>query len=223
MGDIDAAELLHFCLALLLLFEKLFLARHVAAVQLLGHVFAERRDRRSRNDVAANGPLDWYLELVSGDLFGKLFAVVQRPRSRLVAMNEVGKRVNRLLVDKNIDFHDIGFSIFDRHVIERLANVVLGYNKSALLYDGSFHDVDSSEMAFKIAGSMGFKAAAKSAGQALLEPIMDIEVVVPEQFMGDVIGDLSSRRGKVGGMDARGRHIRHVPRLSEVGAGQTCR
>ncbi len=72
------------------------------------------------------------------------------------------------------------------------------------LFDGSFHDVDSSEMAFKIAGSIGFKEALKGAGQILLEPIMDVEIVVPEQFMGDVIGDISSRRGKVLGMDARG-------------------
>ena len=71
------------------------------------------------------------------------------------------------------------------------------------LYDGSFHDVDSSEMAFKIAGSMGFKEGMKSAGQVILEPIMSVEVVVPEQFMGDVIGDLNSRRGKVLGMDSR--------------------
>ena len=72
------------------------------------------------------------------------------------------------------------------------------------LFDGSFHDVDSSEMAFKIAGSIGFKQALKGAGQVLLEPIMDVEIVVPEQFMGDVIGDISSRRGKVLGMEARG-------------------
>ncbi|MEE9613701.1 MAG: elongation factor G [Thermodesulfobacteriota bacterium] len=71
------------------------------------------------------------------------------------------------------------------------------------LFDGSYHDVDSSEMAFKIAGSIGFKEASKQAGQVLLEPIMAVEVVVPEQFMGDVIGDLNSRRGKVLGMDTR--------------------
>ncbi len=72
------------------------------------------------------------------------------------------------------------------------------------LYDGSYHEVDSSEMAFKIAGSMGFKEGLRNAGQILLEPIMDVEVVVPEQFMGDVIGDLNSRRGKILGMDSRG-------------------
>ncbi|MBI5559976.1 MAG: elongation factor G [Deltaproteobacteria bacterium] len=73
-----------------------------------------------------------------------------------------------------------------------------------ILYDGSYHDVDSSEMAFKIAASMGFKEAVKRAGQILLEPIMDVEAVTPEQFMGDVIGDLNSKRGRIHGMDTRG-------------------
>jgi elongation factor G len=71
------------------------------------------------------------------------------------------------------------------------------------LVDGSYHDVDSSEMAFKIAGSMGFKDATSRAKPVLLEPIMSVEVVVPEQYMGDVIGDLSSRRGKVERMEPR--------------------
>jgi elongation factor G len=71
-------------------------------------------------------------------------------------------------------------------------------------YDGSYHDVDSSEMAFKIAGSMGFKEGAAKAGPVLLEPMMAVEVVVPEEYMGDVIGDINSRRGKVMSMDARG-------------------
>jgi elongation factor G len=71
------------------------------------------------------------------------------------------------------------------------------------LVDGSYHDVDSSEMAFKIAGSMGFKDAMSKARPALLEPIMSVEVVVPEQYMGDVIGDLNSRRGKVERMEPR--------------------
>jgi len=71
------------------------------------------------------------------------------------------------------------------------------------LVDGSYHDVDSSEMAFKIAGSMAFKEAAKRAGPALLEPIMDVEVVTPAEYMGDVLGDLNSRRGKIGGMTQR--------------------
>jgi elongation factor G len=71
-------------------------------------------------------------------------------------------------------------------------------------YDGSYHDVDSSEMAFKIAGSIGFKEGAKKATPVLLEPIMAVEVVVPEEYMGDVIGDLNSRRGRIMGMDSRG-------------------
>ena len=71
------------------------------------------------------------------------------------------------------------------------------------LFDGSYHDVDSSEIAFKIAGSMALKAAARKANPVLLEPIMAVEVVVPETFMGDVIGDINSRRGKVLGMDTR--------------------
>ncbi|HEX6559857.1 MAG TPA: elongation factor G, partial [Longimicrobiales bacterium] len=72
------------------------------------------------------------------------------------------------------------------------------------LIDGSYHDVDSSEMAFKIAGSMAFKEAVRRASPVLLEPIMDVEVVTPSEYMGDVMGDLSSRRGKIGGMMQRG-------------------
>jgi elongation factor G len=72
------------------------------------------------------------------------------------------------------------------------------------LVDGSYHDVDSSEMAFRIAGSMAFKAAAQRAKPVLLEPVMEVEVVVPEEYMGDVIGDINSRRGKIEGMEPRG-------------------
>ncbi len=71
------------------------------------------------------------------------------------------------------------------------------------LYDGSYHDVDSSEMAFKIAGSMAFKEGARKANPVLLEPIMEVEVVTPEEYMGDVMGDLSSRRGRIEGMSQR--------------------
>ncbi|MDY6848021.1 MAG: elongation factor G [Thermodesulfobacteriota bacterium] len=72
------------------------------------------------------------------------------------------------------------------------------------VFDGSYHDVDSSEMAFKIAGSMGFKNGVSKASPVLLEPVMAVEVVVPEEYMGDVMGDLNSRRGRVMGMDTRG-------------------
>jgi len=72
------------------------------------------------------------------------------------------------------------------------------------LVDGSYHEVDSSEIAFKIAGSMGFKEAARRAKPVLLEPVMKVEVVVPEEYMGDVLGDLSARRGHIEGMEKRG-------------------
>ena len=96
----------------------------------------------------------------------------------------------------------------DAGIQEALSGGVLaGYpmvDVRATLTYGSYHDVDSSEMAFKIAGSMAVKKAAKLASPALLEPIMAVEVVTPEDYMGDVIGDLSSRRGKVEGMEQRG-------------------
>ena len=87
------------------------------------------------------------------------------------------------------------------------SGVLAGYpleNIRATLKDGSYHDVDSSEMAFKIAGSMALKDGAKKAGIKLLEPVMEVEVVTPEDFMGDVVGDLSSRRGKIAEMGQRG-------------------
>jgi elongation factor G len=87
------------------------------------------------------------------------------------------------------------------------SGVLAGYpvvDVRAVLTDGSSHDVDSSEMAFKIAGSMVFKEAARQAKPALLEPIMHVEVVTPEDYMGDVIGDLNSRRGRMEGMQQRG-------------------
>jgi elongation factor G len=85
--------------------------------------------------------------------------------------------------------------------------VVAGYpmvDLKVAIVDGSYHDVDSNEMAFKIAGSMGFKEAARKANPVLLEPIMALEVVVPEEYLGDVIGDINSRRGKIQGMKGRG-------------------
>ena len=88
-----------------------------------------------------------------------------------------------------------------------VSGVLAGYpleNIKATLVDGSYHDVDSSEMAFKIAGSMALKDGAKKAGIKLREPVMEVEVVTPEDFMGDVVGDLSSRRGKIAEMGQRG-------------------
>ncbi|MBU1125092.1 MAG: elongation factor G, partial [Candidatus Omnitrophica bacterium] len=86
------------------------------------------------------------------------------------------------------------------------------------LMDGSFHEVDSSEMAFKMAGSIAFNDGLKKAGAILLEPIMDIEVVVPEEYMGSVIGDLNSRRGKIVSLTTRAnvRVIRSYIPLAEI-------
>lgn len=102
-----------------------------------------------------------------------------------------------------------------------LSGVVAGYNVVDVkveLYDGSYHEVDSSEMAFKIAGSMAFKNAMKKADPVLLEPIMKVTVITPEEYLGDVIGDLNSRRGMIQSMEADNgvqRVIAHVP-LSEM-------
>ncbi len=95
----------------------------------------------------------------------------------------------------------------DQGIKEALEGGVLaGYEMvdvKATLYDGSYHDVDSNEMAFKIAGSMAFKEAARKASPVLLEPVMSVEVVVPEEYMGTIIGDLSSRRGRIEALDHR--------------------
>jgi elongation factor G len=102
-----------------------------------------------------------------------------------------------------------------------LSGVLAGYNVVDVrveLYDGSYHEVDSSEMAFKIAGSMAFKSAMKKANPVLLEPIMKVTVITPEEYLGDVIGDLNSRRGMIQSMEADNgvqRVIAHVP-LSEM-------
>jgi elongation factor G len=95
----------------------------------------------------------------------------------------------------------------EQGIVEAMKNGVLaGYpveDVKVKLYDGSYHDVDSSEMAFKVAGSIAFKEAARKANPVILEPIMGVEVVTPEEYMGDVIGDLNSRRGKIEGMTPR--------------------
>ena len=88
--------------------------------------------------------------------------------------------------------------------------MLLGYpmtDMKVTLYDGTFHDVDSSDMAFKIAGSIGLQEGSKKAGLTLLEPIMKVEVTIPEEFMGTVIGDLSSRRGRVQGTEKHGNSV----------------
>ncbi len=102
-----------------------------------------------------------------------------------------------------------------------LSGVLAGYNVvdvKVTLFDGSYHEVDSSEMAFKIAGSMAFKEACQKAGPVLLEPIMKVAVIVPEDYMGDVLGDLNARRGQINGMETRNgaAHIDASVPLSEM-------
>ena len=110
----------------------------------------------------------------------------------------------------------------DKGIQEQLQNgVIAGYpvvDVKVTLFDGSYHDVDSNEMAFKIAGSMGVKEGARKAGAVLLEPIMKVEVVTPEENMGDVIGDLNRRRGMIQGMDdeATGKIVHAEVPLSEM-------
>lgn len=110
----------------------------------------------------------------------------------------------------------------DKGVKEQMQNgVIAGYpvvDVKVTLFDGSYHDVDSNEMAFKIAGSMGFKEGARKASPVLLEPIMKVEVVTPEDYMGDVMGDLSRRRGILQGMDDSpgGKIIKAEVPLSEM-------
>jgi elongation factor G len=110
----------------------------------------------------------------------------------------------------------------DKGIQEQMQNgVIAGFpvvDVKVTLFDGSYHDVDSSEMAFKIAGSMGFKEGARKAKAVLLEPIMKVDVVTPEEYMGDVMGDLNRRRGIVQGMDdgASGKEIAANVPLSEM-------
>jgi len=110
----------------------------------------------------------------------------------------------------------------DKGIREQMQNgVIAGYpveDVKVTLYDGSYHDVDSGEMAFKIAASMGFREGALKADPAILEPMMKVEVVTPEEYMGDVMGDLNRRRGLVGGMEdaPAGKIIRAEVPLSEM-------
>lgn len=110
----------------------------------------------------------------------------------------------------------------DKGIQEQMQNgVIAGYpvvDVKVTLFDGSFHEVDSSEMAFKIAGSMGFKQGALKAKPVLLEPIMSVEVVTPEDYMGDVMGDLNRRRGLVQGMEdsPAGKIVRAEVPLAEM-------
>ncbi len=98
--------------------------------------------------------------------------------------------------------------------------VIAGYpvvDVKAELYDGSYHDVDSSEMAFQIAGSMALQEGVKKANPVILEPVMKVVVVTPEDFMGDVIGDLNSKRGRIESMEDLSRWIKEITAFVPLG------
>ncbi len=99
--------------------------------------------------------------------------------------------------------------------------IVAGYHVSdvrVILFDGSYHPVDSSDIAFQVAGSMAFKKALEQAGSVLIEPVMNVEISVPEEFMGQVTGDITSRRGRILGMDVKGRNqiVKAIVPLAEM-------
>lgn len=192
-------------------------------------ISVERAKRRYKVDILLKTPKVPYRESVKGK------ADVQgRYKKQSGGRGQFGDCFIRLEPQpkgKGYEFVDeiVGGSIprqfipaVDKGIQETAARGVLaGYpviDFKVALYDGSYHTVDSSEMAFKVAGSMAFKKACEKAGMALLEPVMVITVSVPDEFMGDVIGDLSSRRGKVLGSDSDSglTEIKaHVP-MSEV-------
>ncbi len=98
----------------------------------------------------------------------------------------------------------------EKGIVQRMARgVIAGYQMvdvRVTLYDGKYHDVDSSDMAFQMAGSKGFKVAVEKAAAYLLEPVWNLEITCPDEFMGDVMGDINQRRGRVLGMDAKGKN-----------------
>ena len=110
----------------------------------------------------------------------------------------------------------------EKGIVEAMNHGILaGYPVTdfrAIVYDGSYHDVDSSDMAFKIAASMGFKKGMEQSQPTLLEPIMKVEVIVPEEFVGDVMGDMNSRRGKIMGVEAKGHNqmVKAVVPMAEM-------
>jgi elongation factor G len=155
------------------------------------------------------------------------------PHPDLAAIAELTRKksTNKFDADHNLLFIDeiVGGSVPKEYISPTYSGireamdtgVLAGFEMTGVkvaLFDGSYHEVDSSEMAFKIAGSMGFKEAVRRAKPVLLEPVMKVEVVVPEEFMGDVLGDLSARRGRVEGLEKRGstQIIRSVVPLAQM-------
>jgi elongation factor G len=197
--------------------------------QLHIEVAVERLKRKYGVEVELQAPKVPYKETIKGkaEAQGKL----KKQSGGRGQYGDCWLRIEPLPRGKGFEFvDDIVGGVIPRQYIpavekgvrEAMAGgVIAGYEMvdvRVTVYDGSYHDVDSSEMAFKIAGSLGFKHAVEKAKPILLEPIMHIEVAVPDECMGDVIGDLNSRRGKVAGVDPKphGQVIKaHVP-MAEV-------
>jgi elongation factor G len=166
--------------------------------------------------------------------YGHVFLRIEPlPHPDLNAIAEITRKksTNKFDPDLNLLFRDgIVSGVVPREYIPATyegvreameTGVLAGYEMTGIsveLFDGSYHEVDSSEMAFKIAGSLGFKEAVRRAHPVLLEPVMKVEVVVPEEYMGDVLGDLSSRRGRIEGMEKRGstQILRAIVPLAEM-------
>ncbi|GMU25906.1 elongation factor G [Patescibacteria group bacterium] len=192
-------------------------------------IIVDRMKREFQVEANVGKPQVAYRETIKGEAEAE--AKYIRQTGGRGQYGHVYVRVKPLERGKGYEFHDeIKGGVIPREYIpavnkgiqEALSRGVLaGYplqDVSVTLFDGSYHEVDSSEAAFKIAGSMGFQDAARKAGLVLLEPLMKLEVVTPEEFMGDVIGDLNSRRGQVNEMTDRGdmKVIDAVVPLSEM-------
>jgi elongation factor G len=177
-------------------------------------IIVDRLMREFRVEANVGKPQVAYKETVQGtaDVEGKFVRqsggrgqyghvkIILEPKERGTGYEFVNKIVGGVIPKEYIPAVDAGIQ-------EAMLNGVVGgypvVDVKVTLYDGSYHEVDSSEMAFKIAGSMAFKDAMKKANPVLLEPYMKVEVVVPEEYMGDVMGDINSRRGRVEGMESR--------------------
>ncbi len=205
-------------------------------------ILVDRMKREFNVDANVGKPQVAYRETITGESDAEVKYIKQsggrgqyghvkikiKPVDKNVDVEDLPKNVKR---SENLEFvNSIKGGVIPQEYIpavekgikEAMAKgVVAGYpmvDISVNLYDGSYHDVDSSEIAFKIAASMAFQDAAKKARPVILEPMMKVEVVTPEQFMGDVTGNLSSKRGQVEGMEERGinKAIKAVVPLSEM-------
>ena len=169
-----------------------------------------KREEEERDILGELGGWLVYILLIIGLTYLIITFVGQRTMVSGSSMETTLQDGDNLIVDK------ISYRFRDPKRYDIIGFPVVGLK--ANVYDGSYHEVDSSEMAFHIAGSLAFKDAMKKASPVLLEPIMRVEVTMPEEYMGDVIGDINSRRGRIEGMDdlGGGKIVRGFVPLSEM-------